>query len=268
MAIEIIKDQSGIERKLGCLLPKSFPLRYTKYSDIQTTYTLDEVRNYLANVPNRPYFNRRSYFTGEKWIRNQHQFGSCNGWSTALALSRSRYIHGQTDGIILSGSDAYSQMNGGQDNGSALEDGMKVVQNGIAPESDVPYNKIYTNQISADAKAKRKLYTGFEPIACDDEAEFASGLLVGFIAVVAVHANNAFMRMDGDGVSLGTNGPGNHSTGVDDMQLRSDGTILYDMFNSWDTDFCDGGRVKLTWNGQLRQTVGNHRFWLLRSANV
>lgn len=257
----------GTQTRLGCLVPTEFPLHHPKFADRGTMLTTDEVRTRLANMPNG--LGRRAIFTGKKWIRNQGQFGACNGWSTALAESRARVFRGlepPETATILSGADAYSQMNGGQDNGSHLAAGMAVVTAGIAPESMVAYDRIYTSQISAAAKAERAKYKGFEPEAVDTEDELATALLLGYPAIVAVHVAGGFDQLDGRGVCMGGNGPGNHSVGLDDLRLAPDGTIEFDMFNSWSDSWADSGRTRLTWNRQLRETVKYHRFWILRST--
>lgn len=267
MTLPFFTTPGGTDRRLGCLVPTTFPLHHPKFADAGNVLTLDAIRQRLAGVPSM--YGRRSIFTGKKWIRNQGQFGACNGWSTALAESRARSLRGlgtPADAVILSGADAYSQMNGGQDNGSQLADGMKVVVNGIAPESLVPYDHIYTPQIGADAKASRAKYQGFEPVAADTQEEFATGLLLGFPGIVAVHVAGAFNQLDGRGVCQGGNGPGNHSVGIDDIRVAPDGTLEFDMFNSWDTTWGDGGRCWLQWDRHLRETVNYHRFWLLHST--
>jgi hypothetical protein len=258
----------GTQTRLGCLVPAEFPTHHPKFSDRHAMFTMDQIRQRLANMPTG--LGRRLVFNGQKWIRNQRTFGSCNGFSTALALSRARVFRGletPEDAVILSGADAYSQMNGGRDNGSHLAAGLKVcAEGGIAPESLVPWNHVYDHQISAAAKAERVKYKGFEPEAVDTEEELANGLLLGFPAVVAVHVAGSFDRLDGRGVSMGPNGPGNHSVGIDDLRLAPDGTIEFDMFNSWDTTWGDSGRCRLTWNRHFRETVRYHRFWILRST--
>lgn len=254
----------GESRGLGCRLPATFPTGKA-FADLDGVriLTLDEIRNTLAGAKN--FFNRRETF-GPAWIGNQRTTSACNGWMTARALSRSIFLRSGVT-VLLSGADAYSQMNGGRDNGSALADGMRIcMTNGIAPESMVPWNQIFSHQISAEAKAARSRFKGFELYAVDTQEELASGLLAGFVGGVAVHVANGFDAQDSDGVCRGGNGPGNHAVCVDDMGMLASGELVFDMPNSWGTTWGDQGRTRLTWNRHLRQSVQNHRFFLIRSA--
>lgn len=268
--LPIIDTPQGA-RRLGCLVPTAFPTAgYPLFADagLAEIYTLDEVRVTVRQpFGTRSVHGRRERFAGTRYIRNQRSYGSCNGWSTAGVLSRLRELNGQPY-VCLSGADAYSQMNGNQDNGSVLADGLKVaLANGVAPEELVPWDHVFDRQISAAAKAARARFKGFAAYAVDTQEELASALLVGFLAVVAVHVTDPFMRQDGDGVNLAGNGPGNHSVLVQDLWVGTDGTIQFDMGNSWDTSFCSGGYTKLTWDRHFRETVRNHRFWVLASTS-
>lgn len=257
----------GVERGLGCLVPKSFPTSFVPFADAPgvTILTMDQIRAKLADFKAVNYYNRRTVFS-KKWISNQHSTSACNGHSCARALSKSLYIRSGVE-TLLSGADAYSQMNGGQDNGSTLADGMTIIQrNGVSTEALVPWDHIYSSQISAEAKAVRSRYKGFELYAADDEAQFATGIFYGFVGVVAVHVAGGYDRQDGDGVCQGGNGPGNHSVGIDDIGILSDGRIVYDQFNSWGPEWGQDGRTRLVWSQHLATTVKYHRFFLLRSG--
>lgn len=266
--LDTIVTPDNVERKLGLLLPTQYPLSTTYNEAFPTTkLTINQIREELAKRPDRTAWKRRERFVGKKYIRNQGQFGACNGWSTSGVMSRARELRGEPY-VCLSGADAYSQMNGGRDQGSVLSDGLeKVLPAGIAPESMVPFDRIYTHQIPALAIAARQNYRGTDAFAVDSEVVLASAILLGEMAVIAVHATNAFNQQDGNGLNLGGNGVGNHSTMVQDIRLSDDGTIEFDMANSWDTTWGDGGCTWLRWNNHLRETVKYHRFWVLVSTN-
>lgn len=247
---------------LGCNLPESFPTGFATGADSFPVMTLDGIRGKLT--AGKTLYDRRNLFGG-KFITNQRSTNACNGHATAGALSESLYVKGAAD-VRLSGADSYSQMNQGRDQGSTLADGLKVVVNGIATEASVPWNMIYTNQIPASAKAERARFRGLDPIAVDTEEELATGILLGFIGVIAVHVQNGYDRTDGNGICLGGNGPGNHAVRLNDVGMLADGTLFYSSPGSWDTTWGDGGWTRFTWSRQLRESVKYHRFWLLQSA--
>ena len=266
MTPDLHTADDGEQYGLGCNPPDSFPTGFRTFADAVPTLTLDQIRAKLAGVPaGTGAFNRRTVFDAS-WIGFQRSHGSCNGYACARALSRTRYLRGLGK-VLLSGADAYSQMNGGRDNGSTLADGIKVVEaNGIAPEEMVPWNQIYTRQISAAAKAERARYKGFELYAVDTQEELFTAMLLGFVTVVAVHVGRGFDQYDGDGICKGGNGVGNHSVGCDDLGMLSDGELWADMFNSWSPQWGQEGRTKLTWRRHLAQTVRNHRFFACRAS--
>lgn len=265
MPLDIITTPDGVTRYLGCLLPEVFPTEAPKFADAfgSEMLTLDQVRAMLVGKSSM--WGRRQRFAGPKYISDQHSTSACNGHSTAHILSRIRELRGEPY-VMLSGADAYSQMNGGRDQGSTLADGMKVCESGIATIDAVPWNQIYSWQISAAAKAERLRFKGFRSYAVDEEEELATALMLGRCAVVAVHATNSFNSEDGDGVNRGVNGPGNHSTGIQDIRLQADGTLNYDQPNSWNTGWCSSGYTWLTWARHFRESVKFHRFWVLVSS--
>lgn len=232
--------------------PIGFPVR-----------TLDQIRAELAGKPAQ--FERRKVFD-LSWNLNQARTNACNGHATAGVTARSIYV--KTGGrtiVRLSGADAYSQMNGGRDNGSSLIRGMQVVTNGIATEATVPEDDIYCRRNPDAARAERSRFRGRDPIGVDTEEEFATGLLTGLFGVVAVTVDRRgrYESMDSRGVSMGGNGSGNHAVGIDDIRLAPDGVLEYGQFGSWGDHVA---YIWLRWNQQLRDCVRNHRFWLLEAA--
>lgn len=253
---------------LGCTLPTTFPTMFSHSSQAFAAMTLDQIKAEIANRGGAlwKYEWSRGQPNADSWIKDQGRHGSCNGWSTSAASEKTRVLVGLPH-VPLSGADAYSQMNGGSDNGSALADGLKVCQNGIAPASMVGVDQIYTSQISAAAKAARAQYRGWEPFAADTQEEFATGIILGFIGIIAVDVHGSFDSLDSDGCPSSGNGPGNHSVHVDDLGLTKSGDIKFDSPNNWTVSWGDRGRCFYTWNKHLQETVRNHRFWLLRSTN-
>lgn len=105
----------------------------------------------------------------------------------------------------------------------------------------------------------------FECYQVNDADMLWSGLVSGFDGVVAVHADDGFMRLDANGVAGGGQGPGNHAVLSDGIYWVG-GEPAADGVNSWGLSYGDRGRMGLTWNRHFRPTVGNHAFYLIRSA--
>lgn len=269
MTLDLHTAADGNEYGLGLLPPEPDDALLGAAPSFRVM-TLDEIRTELAARKNGDagYYGRQSIFD-LSWNSNQGRTSACNGHATARALSRAIYT--KTGGrvkVLLSGADAYSQMNGGRDAGSSLARGVQVVTQGIATEATVPETDIYCRRNPAGAKAERARFQGFEPIAASDQETAATGLLLGWQLVVAVQVDkfHRYETLDGRGVSQGGNGSGNHAVGVDDLRLAPDGTIEFDQYGSWGGVGGIAPRVWLRWGQHLAETVKNHRFWLLRAA--
>ena len=228
----------------------------------QRVLSIPEIKEILAD-PKRMAARQRF---PSSWIRNQGSRGSCNGYSCAKALERSRVLQGMPH-VVLSGEGAYAQMNGGRDNGSTLNNGMKVLlSNGVPPESMVPHQEYLWHRISSEAKQAMSRFKAAEAYAVDSEIELASAIALGFVAVIAVHASGAYGNLDSNGISARSLGPGNHSVGADDVRFFGE-TIAFDSFNSWGTRWGQQGRNYVTWDRHLSSTIRNHQFFAIRAAS-
>lgn len=201
----------------------------------------------------------------QSFIKNQRSHGSCNGFAGAAALTRARVRRG-LGRVDLSGAYLYSLINGGRDQGSMLDDGMRAVQaRGVATEATVGWDQIYPRQYDrsrADAEAAR--HRAFECYAVRTREGLLSALACDFDCVVAVHAGGRFMRLDGRGVAGADRGRGNHAVCADG--LHWDGEVLVDSPGSWGTTYGDGGRCYLSWDGHLAPTTDYHVFYAIRST--
>lgn len=263
MILEVYDHDSHCVRRCGTLLPPDgFVTSFPAFADSgKPMFSLDEIRQYAKENDARG----RSKF-GDDWIKNQQSHGSCNGFAGAAALTRNRVRRGLAR-VDLSGAYLYSLINGGRDQGSLLEDGMRAIQaNGVASEKTVPWDAIYPNRQPREATTEAARFKALECYAVKTQEELFSGLLAGFDGVVAVHADNGFMKLDGNGVAGGGNGPGNHAVCVDGYTVLSDGSLVADMPNSWGLQWGDKGRAYLSWPRHLANTVNYHTFYLIRSA--
>jgi predicted nucleic acid-binding protein len=262
-----IIDADGAVRKLGALVPNltlasSLPL-FEDASGVPLL-TDDQIKDYIVNG-GKPRTGRTVF--GDDWICNQAQFGSCNGWASACALERARMRRGLKR-VKLSGSSVYSRVNGGRDNGSIPEDAMVAMQKyGAVPLERGPANKIYANQYTAADWAEGARYRADECFTTQSRQALLTAVVLGFDAVVAVHAGNNYMRLDSEGVAYGDNGPGNHAILYDDLVLTQSGLLAFDHAGSWGLNgYGVRGRAFHTWERHLVQPVRNFRFYLIRST--
>lgn len=257
-----IDDGSGNQRKLGLLAPSPGMVKASRTweTDNQPMLTDDEVRNIITD-PHRT--SMREMFD-DHWVAegDQQNKGSCNGWATASVVSKTRWLQGIRDGVVLSGSYVYSWINNGQDNGSNLADDVnELTLHGTTSAKNCGPQSIFrsqTKQFDADA-AKHK---GLNFLPIDTIQGLKSAVAKGFLVVVAVEVGNNFQRYK-SGVLNPDSGSGNHAIHCDD--LKWDGSrFLFDCPNNWNLTFGERGRVWLP-EQAFSQTMSVHQFWALMS---
>ena len=260
--IEVIIDENGEERRCGSLPnPDNFVCAFPTFESTFEMWDDEQIKRVILASDRVP---RRVTF-GAKWIQNQKSHGSCNGYALGGGLSKSRWLRGIQDGLLLSGAFPYSRMNSGRDNGSSLSDGLKVIeQYGSCPESLVSWDMIYKNQQPANAEAEAAKHKGLVCYAAGTMQGLRTGLAKGFIAIVAVHAGGSFQRLNAQGIAGVDSGGGNHSVHCDDLCVVG-GTEVFDMANSWGTGYGTAGRAYLT-KDTFRGTFQNHTFYLIGST--
>lgn len=263
--IEEIKDQSGELRRLGSLvLPMGFVSALPPFEGSPETpplWTDAEILRALKD-PNRP--RKRDLFPAEKFITNQRSHGSCNGFAAAGAYTRARYMMGYKSSWRASGAWIYSLINGGRDQGSMLDDGMRVGRDvGFCSDSIVSWDQIYPNQQDvAAAKLDAAKHKSLKAYRATTLQGWRTGLATGlYLGVAAVMAGNNYMRFR-NGIAGVDHGPGNHAVCVTDLTLRN-GTELFDQDGSWGVGgWGDNGRGYLVAD-HFRETFKNHAFYLI-----
>lgn len=244
----------------GCQVPERKPQRLALYEDSQPMLSVEEIRELVSSENRTP---ARKRFPADKWIRSQGSRGSCNGYAGAWALSRARVMAG-LDFVALSGEFLYSMINGGRDSGSMLDDGMKAIQErGVAREELVRHESYLWSQMSEQARQDANRFKAFEAYRVDSELGLASGLALGFIGVVAVHASNSWSSLNG-GISRRSLGPGNHAVVCQDVAFN--GRLLFDIANSWGRSWGSDGHTWNTWDDHLVEPNKYHDFYLIRGV--
>lgn len=265
--LDYIVGPDGEQRKLGLNADdRDKASTFKLFADAYPVFDAAEIRKRLEA---RERSARDVY--GSDWIKDQDGIGACQGYASASCIERCRFESGQVH-VKLSGDFAYSLVNGGVDRGSALSAGMRAATDtGYAPES-TPGLRRYEyrkNRMPQAAFEAAKRFKGLEGYRVRSELELASALCQNFYAVVAVHAARNYGSMNQHGISMGPNGRGNHAVCIDEVVYdRQFGGFKFDQPNSWGTRWGDGGRIFLTWDGQLRVTNQNHAFYVFPSAVV
>jgi hypothetical protein len=188
--------------------------------------------------------NRRKRFS---YVTNQRSHGSCTGYSSAYALTKALRLSGRKC-PILSGSYAYSFVNGGRDQGAQIHELMAVLTGqGLCSEDKNTWDKIYPNQISAEARTEAQRYKAIKVYAAKDFDDLATALqMPDCIPVFAVMVGNRFNTLDKNGVAGFDPGPGNHAVHADGLEQLADGTWLLDNMGSWGNTAGDQGRYLFT----------------------
>jgi hypothetical protein len=261
--IDEIVDDNGEVRRLGSLAPpEGFVSSFQVWEQEKPVWDDKDIRRVITDSSRTP---RRILFDFKKWMQNQFSKGSCNGYAAAGALSKARFLRGINDYLLLSGAFIYSLINGGRDNGSALEDGLRVIQtHGAPPESLVPWDKIYPNLQPATAKAEALKHLGLDCYAAQTMQGFRTGIAAGYTGICAVHAGRNYQRLNQNGVAGVDSGRGNHATHIDDLVYKN-GTELFDQPNSWGANYGENGRAYLH-RDSFAQTFGTHTFYLIGST--
>lgn len=172
----------------------------------------------FGDAPNVPLIPRGNWkqvslanFLGP--VHDQDGRGQCNASATCSGVEACRFQAGLPY-VYLSGGDLYSQINGGRDQGSMLEDGLAAsIQNGVAPVSLVPYVWDGRNHgREQQVVAERKKYRVIEAYNCPNFDAMASALQQGFFIIEGLMWYNNFTP-DRDGwlPSSGRGGGGGHA---------------------------------------------------------
>ena len=253
-------DYHGRQFFTGNNPPESKTLAVVRYSTRLNRSAIESVLNDANRLPPEKEFD-------SSWIYDQESLSSCNGVAAAKSLERAIVRSGQSEKVKLSAEFVYAGVNGGVDQGSHLNDGAKfLVETGAAKWQPRHRGKYRKRDFQSSDYDTAKNHKAFEIYGVDTEIELAEGLALGFVAIVAVHAGNDFMRLDADKVPGVVNGPGNHAVLIENCKIE-EGRILFLMANSWGVNWGHEGKAWLTWK-HLEQPAKYHWFYLIRCPEV
>lgn len=222
---ELIKLDGGFEVRLGCLLPNEEQQKVMAMSPEYPEGRMLEDKDIQRALAGDYYLQHRKRLA--PYMINQNPLGQCNASALTGGAEQVRDNQGLPH-VALSSNDAYMQMNGGRDQGSALIEAFRLAQTrGIAPrliqmggkQYMIPLDVYAKNQLSreviaaADAEAPR--FRGWEWYRAPREYKafarcLASELARGNPVVFAWDVCSASMKLRNGYVITGR-GKGNHA---------------------------------------------------------
>jgi hypothetical protein len=180
---------------------------------------------------------------------NQGEQGSCVGWATGYALkSYQEKVEEQwafSQATTFSPAWIYNQINGGQDQGSRIDDAMQlIIDRGAATWQNMPYDDSnYTNQPSQQAIAQAANYKALQYRSISSVQQMKAALANRTPVVVGIMVYEDLYRLSGpNSVYNTTTGSelGGHAVtlvGYDDNQFGG----AFKVINSWGTGWGDDG---------------------------
>jgi hypothetical protein len=196
---------------------------------------------------------------------NQNPLGKCNASALKGAMEQARMNQGMPH-VVLSDNDAYMQMNGGRDNGSALIRAFQVAQQrGIAPlriqvegkEYRIPLDAFRPSDVPSAARAAANTeaarFRGWEWYRAPRDFKTFARCVASELArrnpvVFAWHVGSGSMRLNNGYVVTGR-GNGNHATYFHSAKWVGGSNLVHpDMRNSWGpSQNADYGRPGQSW---------------------
>ncbi len=259
----MIETIDGMEVNLGLNLPDETELALMAESpEYPAARMLDDASIQMGLARDFYLENRKRV---APWMINQNPLGKCNPSALKGALEQIRDNQGMPH-VCLSDNDAYIQMNGGRDQGSALIRAFEVAQKrGVAPlriqvegaEYKIPldaYSPSHLKKGAAVAAATEAArFRGWEWYRAPREfSEFArcvaSELARRNPVVFAWHVGGGSMRLR-SGYAVTGGGKGNHATHFHSGKWVGGKTLVHpDCRNSWGpSQSADYGKPGQSW---------------------
>lgn len=214
-----ITDQyTGVKRVLN-LRPRPASLRM-------------RARRTLAAIPEKDWIEF-SYEGMPVKVKDQGQFGACNGHAAATSHEIARWIAGLTH-VDLSAWFVYAILCNGRDVGSSIAEALDLLRReGTCPESDVPWGTINPGRLSQQAHQHANRFRIEIGGSLRSFAEMMSATQQGRPGNFSICADS-FGRLDASGCPGYSRGPCNHAVtyGLGAKKDR-DGKWMILCQNSW-----------------------------------
>lgn len=218
-----IIDQSGNVRKLG-LVP-------TPPRVMATIPTWKESGDGLIPESEWVEFD---IWPSEIKIKDQGQYGACNGHATALGNELAHHVAGMPH-TPLSAWYVYAILCGGIDQGSSIGESLGLMQaHGIAPESDVPWGTINPSKLTTQAHTDAARYKASIGSSLSSPEEIMTAVQRLEPVNLSICVGRSFNNLDSEGVPPLGRGDDNHSvTGGFGVKKSAKWGWLIKMPNSW-----------------------------------
>jgi len=194
-------------------------------------HDLAPVRGVLPSVPESEWkeFDYRTNADYKVAIKDQGQFGACNGHAAASSLEDARYIAGMGY-LPLSAWLVYAKLCNGIDRGSSISEALTLLQqSGTCDDALVPHGTINPRRLSETANDNAKRFR----------------VEIGYLRIpfnFSVPVNAQFDTLDAEGVPGNRSGWHNHAvSGGFAMKKSSKHGWLIGMRNSWGTRWGQSG---------------------------
>jgi hypothetical protein len=217
------------------------------------TPTPDSVRKMfsplgLPSIPESEWLevNRREEFHRLLWYPDQINTNGCTGFSSAMVVSKARFVTGQPP-IKLSGAYAYSLVNNNQDEGSNIGEALQALRRfGCATEASCDIHKSYDwiwrkNTKKLDAEAARFKVSPEGAVTIGSAEEAATAIQQGGILEFALRAHRKFGQLNSEGVLTFVAGGANHAVHADGLKKTNTHGWCLDM-QTWTPNFADRSR--------------------------
>lgn len=202
------------------------------------------VRGVLPSVPESLWkeFDYRSNTDYKVAIKDQGQYGACNGHAAASSLEDARYIAGMGY-LPLSAWLIYAKLCNGIDSGSSIAEALLLLQrSGTCDDALVQHGTINPRKLSEQANDNAKRFRVEIGYRLESFADLCTACQLRIPFNFSVPVNGGFNNLDAEGVPQNRSGWHNHAvSGGFAMKKSNRHGWLIGMRNSWGTRWGQSG---------------------------
>lgn len=177
-------------------------------------------------------------------VRDQGQYGACNGHAAATSLEIARWVAGYSH-VQLSPWFVYAILCKGIDEGSSISEALDLLSNtGTCRDELVPFGTINPKNLTAKAKQDAKAFRVEISLGqCRSFRDMIVATALRWPFNFSVSVNSNFNSLDADGVPQNRAGAHNHAVtgGLGLKWSKAKSSWLFKAQNSWSTQWGDRG---------------------------